>query len=282
LVRNHFNARWYDAQTARFISEDPVRDGGNWFAYVGSNPLKFVDPTGLISEEHEALLRQLSGSGLSKESLAGIRKNLVQEEINSINTMRTQLEALSTVTEFPESKESLIELEEELRYAESDLIRNIILPDFDQAPELATDLLNDRLADIALETVGDPYVWNGKPGGGKGGLDCSGHAQSCIEKAVGFAIPVMNANSLGTSDMTSDGDGSRGTLNFYDWPSSRNQDFDHVAVALGGGSIVNPSGGISNDNLENAGVIQLRGPFNTNPVNRQVNWREVLKLRVES
>jgi hypothetical protein len=52
--------------------------------------------------------------------------------------MRTQLEALSTVTEFPESKESLIELEEELRYAESDLIRNIILPDFDQAPELAT------------------------------------------------------------------------------------------------------------------------------------------------
>jgi hypothetical protein len=49
-VKNHFNARWYDAATARFISEDPARDGVSWFAYVGSNPLKFVDPTGLRQE----------------------------------------------------------------------------------------------------------------------------------------------------------------------------------------------------------------------------------------
>jgi hypothetical protein len=46
-VKYHFNARWYDAETARFISEDPARDGVSWFAYVGNNPLKYVDPTGL-------------------------------------------------------------------------------------------------------------------------------------------------------------------------------------------------------------------------------------------
>jgi hypothetical protein len=49
-VQHHFNARWYDAETARFISEDPARDGVSWFAYVGNNPLKYVDPTGLILE----------------------------------------------------------------------------------------------------------------------------------------------------------------------------------------------------------------------------------------
>jgi hypothetical protein len=52
-VQHHFNARWYDAQTARFISEDPVRDGGNWFAYVGNKPLKYVDPTGLLTDYNE-------------------------------------------------------------------------------------------------------------------------------------------------------------------------------------------------------------------------------------
>ncbi|MCK4261241.1 MAG: hypothetical protein KAX49_19870, partial [Halanaerobiales bacterium] len=31
----------------RFISEDPVKDGANWYSYCANNPLKYVDPTGL-------------------------------------------------------------------------------------------------------------------------------------------------------------------------------------------------------------------------------------------
>ncbi len=52
----YFNARWYDAGTGRFISEDPARDGSNWFIYVSNNPLKFTDPTGLwrTREERQA------------------------------------------------------------------------------------------------------------------------------------------------------------------------------------------------------------------------------------
>jgi hypothetical protein len=30
----YYNARWYDAGTGRFISEDPARDGANWYVYV--------------------------------------------------------------------------------------------------------------------------------------------------------------------------------------------------------------------------------------------------------
>jgi hypothetical protein len=45
--QHHFNARWYDADTARFVSEDPARDGVSWFAYVKNNPMRYIDPTGL-------------------------------------------------------------------------------------------------------------------------------------------------------------------------------------------------------------------------------------------
>lgn len=47
----YFNARWYDAQLGRFITEDPEKDGTNWYAYVNNNPLTFVDPTGLVAVE---------------------------------------------------------------------------------------------------------------------------------------------------------------------------------------------------------------------------------------
>ena len=48
----YFNARWYDPVLGRFTTEDPARDGLNWFVYVGHNyvghnPLRFIDPSGL-------------------------------------------------------------------------------------------------------------------------------------------------------------------------------------------------------------------------------------------
>jgi RHS repeat-associated protein len=49
----YYNARWYDAGTGRFISEDPARDGQNWFIYVSNNPLKFIDPTGMREVVYE-------------------------------------------------------------------------------------------------------------------------------------------------------------------------------------------------------------------------------------
>ncbi len=45
----YFNARWYDADTGRFISEDPVADPNNpnLYTYCRNNPVNVIDPTGL-------------------------------------------------------------------------------------------------------------------------------------------------------------------------------------------------------------------------------------------
>lgn len=39
--------RYYDSATDRFITEDPVKDWLNWYAYCGNNPVMFVVPWGL-------------------------------------------------------------------------------------------------------------------------------------------------------------------------------------------------------------------------------------------
>ncbi len=46
----YMRARYYDPAVGRFISEDPIGFGGgdiNLYAYVGNNPINFVDPFGL-------------------------------------------------------------------------------------------------------------------------------------------------------------------------------------------------------------------------------------------
>ena len=39
--------RYYDPAMGRFLNEDPIRHGANWYTYVGNNPIAYVDPLGL-------------------------------------------------------------------------------------------------------------------------------------------------------------------------------------------------------------------------------------------
>ena len=39
--------RYYDTNNGRFITEDPIKDGLNWYVYCENNPVMFVDPLGL-------------------------------------------------------------------------------------------------------------------------------------------------------------------------------------------------------------------------------------------
>ena len=51
--------RFYDPKLGRFMSEDPAKSGLNWYVYCENNPLKFVDPSGLVAGEHFATLELL-------------------------------------------------------------------------------------------------------------------------------------------------------------------------------------------------------------------------------
>ena len=39
--------RYYDSSTGRFITEDPAKDGTNWYSYCAGDPVNAVDPWGL-------------------------------------------------------------------------------------------------------------------------------------------------------------------------------------------------------------------------------------------
>ena len=43
----YLRARYYDPSIGRFISEDPIKDGTNWYVYCSNNPVAFIDPSGL-------------------------------------------------------------------------------------------------------------------------------------------------------------------------------------------------------------------------------------------
>ena len=43
----YLRARYMNPETGRFISEDPVGDGVNWYVYAAGNPVRFFDPSGL-------------------------------------------------------------------------------------------------------------------------------------------------------------------------------------------------------------------------------------------
>lgn len=43
----YLRARYYDSSIGRFISEDPIKDGVNWYVYCGSDPVNAIDPSGL-------------------------------------------------------------------------------------------------------------------------------------------------------------------------------------------------------------------------------------------
>src|SRR5574340_1363501 len=49
-------ARFYWPEMGRFIQQDPIGDGANWYAYVGNNPVVGIDPEGLASLSFDAYL----------------------------------------------------------------------------------------------------------------------------------------------------------------------------------------------------------------------------------
>ncbi len=55
----HWN-RWRSEDGSTFISEDPARDGMNWYGYCGNNPMNSTDPSGLTPWKEPSTYRSYS------------------------------------------------------------------------------------------------------------------------------------------------------------------------------------------------------------------------------
>ncbi len=41
--------RYYDSDTGRFLTRDPIKDGRNWYGYCGNDPVRYFDSSGLLA-----------------------------------------------------------------------------------------------------------------------------------------------------------------------------------------------------------------------------------------
>lgn len=81
----YMRARYYHSETGRFINEDPIKDGSNWYAYCGSNPINYQDPNGLatiifaLAGEHQPVVENATVDRLGDNG----------EEVFSVKTFST-------------------------------------------------------------------------------------------------------------------------------------------------------------------------------------------------
>ena len=89
--------RYYDPSIGRFISEDPVRDGLNWYVYCRNNPVNYVDPWGLKSYifyttgEDSDFTKQAMWK---KEQLENTGEDVVMKKINSLEAFENAWSSL--------------------------------------------------------------------------------------------------------------------------------------------------------------------------------------------
>ena len=78
--------RYYDPETGRFINEDPIRSGGNWYVYCDGNPVTFLDSFGLM--------KMVNGKTKDKYKKGSGSKELNTYESKDIKKMQEKLQEL--------------------------------------------------------------------------------------------------------------------------------------------------------------------------------------------
>lgn len=64
----------YEPETGRFMNEDPIHDGSNWYVYCGNNPILFIDSTGYIKDGDDKFNEsiQIILNGPNKDGKGGL------------------------------------------------------------------------------------------------------------------------------------------------------------------------------------------------------------------
>ncbi len=72
----YLRARYYDPSTGRFVSEDPIKDGANWYSYAGNNPVMYVDKNGLHRKPIDETINGQTVTTAEREDLRELLKQM--------------------------------------------------------------------------------------------------------------------------------------------------------------------------------------------------------------
>ena len=88
----YFRARWYDSETGRWLSKDPIGISGglNLYAFCSNNPVNFIDPSGLCETDlKDKDLSELS-EALSKAKTDAERRAILNAIVNQVGGFKAQ------------------------------------------------------------------------------------------------------------------------------------------------------------------------------------------------
>ena len=91
MSKGRYNARYLDPVAGRFLTEDPSRDGTNWYGYCNNNPVNMIDPTGMVSSAKDDYETPENNKDRSKKER--IRK--AANKVNELLELKSALENLS-------------------------------------------------------------------------------------------------------------------------------------------------------------------------------------------
>ncbi|MBR6051705.1 MAG: hypothetical protein IKP68_10965 [Clostridia bacterium] len=93
----YLRARNYNASIGRFTQEDPIRHGGNFYAYCGDNPVNAWDPSGLKAFSYV----DVDGNKVEeRDNTVYIRTSPVNPEITAIHDTNDSSQKDGTVSGF--------------------------------------------------------------------------------------------------------------------------------------------------------------------------------------
>jgi RHS repeat-associated protein len=173
-------ARFYDAKNRQWLNSDPMKDGLNWYVYVGGNPVSFVDPWGLVPVTLIDYARAMGatvneytkdGEAYAKITYGGINKNYIvnsgimdDEDINAafgFESFLTDEEREAGVGIYIKGNALLYDITEPVKNA---LLRDVGLFEA-KGSESETNLVEKNL--WFAKQVGDEGPWNLKRFDGK-------------------------------------------------------------------------------------------------------------------
>ena len=102
----YLRARYYDSVIGAFVSEDPAKDGLNWYVYCSSDPVNYWDPSGMWQEGDDRFknsnlivykaLEALSNTWLNLEAL---KNQSIDSHINIVKMQNETNELANKIRE---------------------------------------------------------------------------------------------------------------------------------------------------------------------------------------